>query len=412
MNATMTAPSTTAAAAAARATPPSVLERFAATNPGLEVWWDSSPLLFESWRAQMIEEAPPGEREDIKEQLRRLWDPDDPAATLFRGGTTNPPLSLAAMRDDPDRWARWIGDFQAAHAGADVDRVFWALYLHLVKLGAERLRPLFEATGMRFGHLSGQVDPRRAFDREAMLRQALEIAAQGPNVMVKIPGTTEGLPVLRELTARGIPTNCTAAYIVPQFIAVAENVQAGLLEARAGGVDLTRWKSVVTDMSARWENHPAFVEQAREAGIELSDDDRRWAGIAVFKEAQRLFRERAYPSKMLICSVRIGPEVDGVQRCWHLEHTAGADAVFTLPPAFLTPFLRECQHLEFEARIGEDIPAEVKARLREVAYFNAGFDVDGTAVEDFDGIPALQATYREFSEATEQMVTFVRERMG
>jgi transaldolase len=412
MNATMTAQSTKAATAAARAAPLSVIERFAATNPGLEVWWDSSPLVFERWRAQMIEEAPPGEREVVTEQLRRLWDPDDPAATLFRGGTTNPPLSLAAMRHDPDRWAGWIGDFRAAHPDADVDRAFWALYLHLVKLGAERLRPLFEATGMRFGHLSGQVDPRHAFDSETMLRQALDIAAQGPNVMIKIPGTTEGLPVLRELTARGIPTNCTAAYIVPQFIAVAENVQAGLLEARARGVDLTRWKSVVTDMSARWENHPAFAEQAREAGIELSDDDRRWAGIAVFKEAQRLFRERAYPSKMLICSVRVGPEVDGEQRCWHLEHTAGADAVFTLPPAFLAPFLRECQHLEFEPRIWEDIPADVKARLRGVPYFNAGFEVDGTAVEDFDGIPALQATYREFSEATEQMVTFVRERMG
>ena len=61
-----------------------------------------------------------------------------------------------------------------------------------------------------------------------MLKQGLEIAALGPNVMVKIPGTTEGLPVLRELTARGIPTNCTSAYILPQFIAVAESVQAGL----------------------------------------------------------------------------------------------------------------------------------------------------------------------------------------
>jgi transaldolase len=390
---------------------PTLMERFAATNPALEVWWDSSPLVFETWRAQMIEAAAPADRERVTEELRRLWDPDDPGATLFRGGTTNPPLSLVAMRDDPERWTRWIADYQAGHPGEDVEQVFWALYLHIVKLGAERFRPLFEATGQRFGHLSGQVDPRRAFDAETMLRQGLEIATQGPNVMVKIPGTTEGLGVLRELSARGIPTNCTSAYIVPQFIAVAENVQAGILEARANGVDLTRWKSVVTDMSARWENNAAFLDDARAAGVELNDEDPRWAGVAIFKEAQRIFRARAYPSKMLICSVRVGPTVDGVQRCWHLEHTAGADAVFTLPPAFLTPFMQECQHLEFEPRIWEDIPADVEARLQAVPYFNAGYDEDGTAVEDFSALPALQATYQEFAKATEEMVTFVRERM-
>ena len=69
---------------------PTLMERFAATNPGLEVWWDSSPLVFETWRAQMIEAAAPGDRERVTEELRRLWDPDDPTATLFRGGTTNP----------------------------------------------------------------------------------------------------------------------------------------------------------------------------------------------------------------------------------------------------------------------------------------------------------------------------------
>ncbi len=402
---------TTPPAAAPIADAPSLMERFAATHHGLEVWWDSSPLVFEAWRSQMIAAAPLEERERVTEELRRLWDPDDLARTLFRGGTTNPPLSLAAMRHDPERWAAWIAEFQASHPGADVEQVFWALYLHLVKLGAERLRPLFDASGQRFGHLSGQVDPRRAFDPQTMLRQGLEIAALGPNVMVKIPGTTEGLGVLRELTARGIPTNCTSAYIVPQFIAVAENVQAGLLDARANGVDLTRWKSVVTDMSVRWEANPAFAAAAQAAGVELSDDDRRWAGVAVFKEAQRIFRARAYPSKMLICSVRVGPRVDGVQRCWHLEHTAGADAVFTLPPAFLTPFMQECQHLEFAPRIWEDIPADVMARLRSVPYFNAGYDVAGTAVEDFSAIPSLLVTYQEFARATEEMVTFVRDRM-
>jgi transaldolase len=87
-----------------------------------------------------------------------------------------------------------------------------------------------------------------------MLRQAYDLAALSPNVMVKVPGTREGTPVLRELTRRGIATNCTLAYTVPQFVAVAEQVQAGLREARTNDVDLTGWRSVVTHMSARWED--------------------------------------------------------------------------------------------------------------------------------------------------------------
>jgi transaldolase len=300
----------------------------------------------------------------------------------------------ASIRGMLEARRRWTGDF---------DYVFQP---------QSSLRPLHEVSGRRYGHLSGQVDPRSAFDPDAMLRQALEIAAQGPNVMVKIPGTSEGLTVLRELSRRGIATNCTASYVVPQFVAVADNVQAGLFDARKAGVDLTGWKSVVTDMSARWENHPEFAASAASVGVELSPEDRRWAGIAVFKKAQWVFRERAYPSKMLICSVRVGPTVDGVQRCWHLEHTAGADAVFTLPPAFLTDFLNQCSDLTFSPTIWDDIPAEVMAKLRKVPYFNAGYEPDGIGVEDFDAIPALRTTYQEFAKATEGMVEFVAERMA
>ena len=140
----------------------------------------------------MIQAAAPERRGAVTEQLARLWDPDRPEVTEFRGATTNPPLSLAAMRHDPDRWAAWIRTTRSAHPGADVEAVFWALYLEIVRLGAERLRPLFDSSGRRYGHLSGQVDPRSAFDSAAMLRQALDIAAQGPNVMVKIPGNPRG----------------------------------------------------------------------------------------------------------------------------------------------------------------------------------------------------------------------------
>ena len=390
----------------------SILERFAATNPGTEIWWDSSPLVFETWRSQMLDAAAPDRRWELAEELLRLWDPEHPAATLFRGVTTNPPLSLAAIRDAPTRWAAWIGSYHAANPNASDEDIFWALYKEIVRLGAAAFRPLHESSGYRYGHISAQVDPRYAFDTDAMLRQAYELAVVSPNVMIKIPGTREGMPVLRELTRRGISTNCTLAYTVSQFVAAAEEVQAGLAEARASDIDLTGWKSVVTDMSARWENAPDFATQGLESGVELSAEDRRWAGIAIFKQAQRIFRRRAYPSKMLLCSVRMGPVVDGVDRCWHLEHTAGADAVFTLPPAFLTEFIQRCGTPSFDSRIWDQLPIDLIARLRRVPYFKQGYDLGGIPVDEFNEIPSLQSNEREFSSATEEMVSFVRDQVA
>ena len=390
----------------------SILERFAATNPGTEIWWDSSPLVFETWRSQMLDAAAPDRRWELAEELLRLWDPEHPAATLFRGVTTNPPLSLAAIRDAPTRWAAWIGSYHAANPNASDEDIFWALYKEIVRLGAAAFRPLHESSGYRYGHISAQVDPRYAFDTDAMLRQAYELAVVSPNVMIKVPGTREGMPVLRELTRRGISTNCTLAYTVSQFVAAAEEVQAGLAEARASDIDLTGWKSVVTDMSARWENAPDFATQGLESGVELSAEDRRWAGIAIFKQAQRIFRRRAYPSKMLLCSVRMGPVVDGVDRCWHLEHTAGADAVFTLPPAFLTEFIQRCGTPSFDSRIWDQLPIDLIARLRRVPYFKQGYDLGGIPVDEFNEIPSLQSNEREFSSATEEMVTFVRDQVA
>jgi transaldolase len=388
-----------------------VLERLAHTAPEVEIWWDSSPLVYKSWAGSMLANAAPEKRSDLAEQLHRYYDPESPA-TLFRGVTTNPPLSLAAIQDNPERWTQWIVCYLHEHPYRSVEEVFWALYKEIVRLGADALCPVFEASGYRYGYISGQVDPRCAFDADRMLQQAQELRSLAPNVMIKIPGTTEGLSVLRQLTAQGIPTNCTLAYIVPQFIAVAEAVQSGLLQARANGVDLTRWRSVVTDMCARWENAPEFEAQAAQAGVELTSERKRWAGVAIFKRAYQVFRARAYPSKMLLCSVRMGPREDGELRVWHLEETAGADVVITLPPSFLTEFLTQADHIEFEPRIWKDIPCNEMACLQRVPYFNRAYEIDGLTSDQFNTLPPLVSTYHEFAAATEKMVAFVRERVA
>jgi len=386
-----------------------LLDRLMHTVPGLEIWWDSSPLVFPSWSQKMIGSAPDHKKELLARQLRRLYDPENPTETLFTGVTTNPPLSYQTLQDDPQCWSGWVTDYARVHPDENPTQVGWALYKEIIRQGAERFLPVYESTDYVYGHLSAQVNPYNFFDADPMFDQALELRALGPNIAIKIPGTMQGMQVLRRLTALGIPTNCTSAYTVPQFIAVAEAVQEGLLEARRQGVDLTGWRSVVTYMSARWESETVFEEQAAREGISLNPVDRRWAGVALFKQAYRIFRQRAYPSKMLICSLRLGPVVDGVTRCWHLEETAGARAVFTMPPSFLTELFTQAENMSFEPRVRRDIPGDVMACLRRIPYFVSGFEPNGLSIEDFNTIPALLSTSKEFKAAMDKIVAFAAE---
>ena len=392
--------------------PETVLDRLRSTSSGLEIWWDSSPLIYPGWSQKLIAGFPEGKRATLGDQLRRLYDPSHPAETLFTGVTTNPPLSYQAIQDDPARWSAWAREHGLAHPDRDAERVGWALYEETVRLGAALFRPVYEASDHAHGHLSAQVDPYTFFDAEAMLSQALELKALGPNIAIKIPGTLEGMEVIFRLTALGVSTNCTAAYTVPQFIAAADAVQAGLLVARANGVDLTGWRSVVTYMSARWEGAAEFEQQAAQRGLSLSPEDRRLAGVAIFKQAYRIFRQRAYPSKMLICSLRLGPVVDGATRCWHLEETAGARAVFTLPPPFLTELFTKAEHLTFEPRIRRVLGADVLERLQRIPYFNAAYEPDGLTPPDFNHLPPLLSTWKEFKEAKDRIVAFAAQAMS
>jgi transaldolase len=388
-----------------------ILDRLMYTAPSVEIWWDSSPLVYRSWANGLIAKYPEEQREKLTRQLQRLYDPENPAATRFTGVTTNPPLSYQAIQDDPARWSVWVTDYASQHPDQEPAQVGWELYKEIVRLGAQMYLPVYQRTDYCYGQLSAQVNPYTFFDADQMVKQALELRKLSENIAIKIPGSREGVEAIQRLTALGVPTNCTSGYIVSQFIAVAEAVQAGLLEARQNGIDLTGWRSVITFMSARWEGAPEFGEQAKQAGVELSVEDQRWASVAVFKNAYRIFRQRAYPSKLLICSLRLGPVVNGELRCWHVEELAGSRAVFTLPPPFLNDLFLKLAHLKFEPRIRNELPAEVMARLRKVPYFVEGYEPDGLTAAEFNQIPALLSTKKEFCAALDKIVAFAAQAM-
>ncbi len=386
--------------------PPSVLERLVALHPETEVWWDSSPVVFGAWRERMLAAVAPAARGLLAVQLDRLFPAHDPAAGVISGVTTNPPLSLQALEARPDLFGPVARRLRTDLPHAHPEVVYWRTYLEVVRTGAEALRPQWEATGGRRGYLSGQVDPRYADEAGLMFRQGLEIAAQGPNVMVKCPGTAAGLEVIHRLTALGLATNCTLSFIVPQFVAVADAVARGLAKARAARVDLFRWRSVITQMAARFEERPEFDASAAAVGLALSPADRRWAGIALFHRARTVLAARGYPGKLLLCSLRRGPADAQGEHFWHVEKTAGHPMVYTCPPECLSELLALDGRLELRATSADIVPAEVLARLRRVPYFAEAWATEMPA-ERFAALPATAFTQRQFAVATEETVARV-----
>ena len=386
-----------------------LFEKLVDVSPGMEIWWDSSPVIFENWCKKILEKADSHDRDRLRAQFKRMYDRDNPMSQLFRGVTTNPPLSLQAIQDNPSYWEKVAKDILAENPDLNKEGLFWKLYKTVVKRGSDMYLPLFEASNYKEGFLSGQVDPRSVFDKDAMIRQAEEIATINPNVMIKVPGSKQGYEVIEYLTARGIPTNNTLTFVLPQLVDCANSVKRGLETAKKNGVDLSKWRSVITHMEGRFGNLGGLKDFAAEKGIELSDGEIRLAELAIFKKAYKYLKDNDLPSKMLSCSLIVGPAVDGQDRIWHLEEKAGADIVVTCPPTFIDKvlFLPGVEKIRFEKdRILQEIPEELMDKLMRVPYFERGYSADGYSRDEYNTHPALQKTAEQFSKATEDMVAF------
>jgi transaldolase len=391
-----------------------VLEQLAETNPEAEIWWDSSPLIFPSWKAETLAKAPADKREDWEAQLTRFYDQvaiDAEGTMGFRGVTTNPPLSLQAIKLDPEGWAKHIKEIAASHPAMDYEQVYWTLYLELVRKGAEAIRPVFDKSGGKYGFLSGQVDPRFVTDGDRMLEQGLSIAAQGPNVMVKLPGSQEGYQILEELTARGISTNNTTSFTVAQYMRCMSAVSAGLLRARAAGIDLTNWRSVITHMSSRLGELGDWKRQAEARGIELSLPEIRDGEEAVLKRAYHYGKSIGHPSKMLQCSMRVEKdERTGKTVSRHIQDFGGSDMVYTCPPSYIAKLMEVADELEpFDPHAIDREPngASIE-KLMKLPVFRQAYEFDGMTPDQVAHYGSFQATAGEFAAATRQTVDFVR----
>src|ERR1700730_3280878 len=262
--------------------------------------------------------------------------------------------------------------------------------------GARLLEPIFDAHEGRNGRLSVQTDPRLYRDTKAIVDQTLEFAQLAPNIIVKIPATRAGLSAIEEATYRGVSINATVSFTLPQSLAVAEAVERGLKRRESEGKDIATMGPVCTIMVGRLDDSLKSVSEKE--NIIIDPGYLEWAGVAVFKKAYQIFRERGYRIRLLSAAFR---------NHMHWSEFIGGNVVISPPYSWQLRF--NASDVEVRNRIHEPVdPKIVEDLSRKFADFRRASTEGGMALEEFDSFGATRRTLRQFIAACGDLDSLVR----
>ena len=174
-------------------------------------------------------------------------------------------------------------------------------------------------------------------------------------------------------------------------------------------MDLSKWRSVITHMSARLGELGDWKIEAKARGIELTLPEIRDGEEAVLKRAYHFGKSQNHPSKMLQCSMRVEKdERTGKTVSRHIQDYAGSDMVYTCPPGYIAGLMAVEDELEpFDANAIDREPNKASIeKLLKLPSFRQAYDFDGMTPDQFSQFGSFQATATEFAAATRQTVDF------
>lgn len=313
------------------------------------------------------------------------------------GATSNPSIVLDVMKKEKADWVPRVHELAAANpAWTEVD-LTWAIVEEMATRGAGILQPVFERLGGRAGRLSVQTNPANHRDPARMVEQAVRFAELAPNMQVKFPATAAGLAAIEEATFRGVNINATVSFTVPQALAAAEAVERGLGRRKAAGEDTSTMAPIVTIMVGRLDDWLKVLVERDDLAVH--PDAPNWAGVAVFKRAYRIFRERGYRSRLLAAAYR---------HRLHWTELVGGDVSMTLPYPWQVRF--NGSGIVPEPRM--DVPVDARLvddLLTRIPDFGRAYEPDGMTPAEFESFGAAARTLRTFIKSYHDLQAAIRD---
>ncbi len=328
------------------------------------------------------------------------------------GVTTNPSIFAAAVGDGA-QYAEQIASLTSA--GADVNAVVRALTVDDVQQACDVFAGVHRASNGKDGRVSLEVDPRLAGDTDATVAeaQALWQAVDRPNLMIKIPGTPQGLPAITATLARGISVNVTLIFGLPRYRDVVDAWLSGLEQALKAGHAVSDIASVASFFISRFDTAvdkrldtidtdaaravrgASAIANARLAYAHFRDvlESPRWRALAV---------AGATPQRPLWASTSTkDPTFEDTR---YVTELVAAQTVNTMPPKTLEAVYDH--GVVHGATIGE--PAASQVVMDQLAELGIDYREVVQQLED-EGVAAFEKSWLQLIDSVEQAMAASRQ---
>jgi transaldolase/glucose-6-phosphate isomerase len=340
-------------------------------------------------------------------ELKRLIEEDG-----LRGMTSNPSIFEKAIAGSHD-YDDMLGMLRS-RTDLDTKGKYEVLAIRDIQDAADILRPVYDDSRRRDGYVSLEVSPYLARDTEGTLAEARRLWKQvgRENIMIKVPGTAEGIPAFRQLISEGLNINVTLLFAQEVYEEVAEAYIAGLEQRAASGADVSHIASVASFFISRIDTlvdstaNEKLKSEKDPAKVELLNRIMGKVAIAngklTYQAYERIFsgprwqalaNKGAQTQRVLWASTSTkNPKYRDVI---YVEEMIGRDTVNTMPPATIDAFR---EHGQLKDALHEDVDA---ARATMESLSKAGISMK--AVTDKltdDGV-------RLFAEAFDQLLAAI-----
>lgn len=199
----------------------------------------------------------------VSGQFKRLLDEDG-----VSGVTANPTIfqkSISSGHAYDEQVTSLI------RSGKNKNDIYEALIVQDIQTVADMLRTIYETSGQQDGFVSLEVSPDLAHDTDGTLAEVRRFwgMVNRPNLMIKIPGTPEGIPAVRQALSEGINVNITLIFSIDDYRQVAEAYISALEARNAAGQDISHISSVASFFVSRVDT---LVDKVLEDKIKATND--------------------------------------------------------------------------------------------------------------------------------------------
>jgi len=343
-------------------------------------------------------------------ELKRLIEEDG-----LRGMTSNPTIFEKAIADS-NLYDDVLTSLQSK-PDLDTKARFEVLAIRDIQDAADALRPVYESSKGRDGYVSLEVDPNLARDTQATIEEArwLWKSVDRPNIMIKVPGTAEGIPAFQQLISEGLNINVTLLFSQDVYSKVAEAYITGLEQLAARGGDVSRIASVASFFISRIDTSIDAIAATR---LKTARDEKEIAQLKAIQGKVAIANgKQTYQRYLKIFSGdrwnKLAARGAKTQRVlWaststknpayrdvlYVEELIGPDTVNTIPPATFNAFRA---HGRTRASLTENV-AEADQTMQTVSSLGISMKEVTDKLTD-DGV-------RLFAEAFDKLLAAVEKR--